>query len=157
MFITSAIAKDHLRIAGDDGADDLDLKSAAAEQAVVDYLDRAVFADQAALVTAVAQVPGRLAAAKLACLEATAAAQLVADMDLRQSEQAYAEEVYLKAAFAAARTRRGILINPAILSAMLLMLGDLWENREDTAVGVSVSTMPNGIYSLLVPYRHQSL
>jgi hypothetical protein len=153
MFITPEIAKVHLR---DPVADesDLALKSTAAEQAAVLYLDRAVFASQDALNEAVAQVPATLATVKAAYAAADAAAGLIADIDLCLIEKTYAFDVYLEAKFAAARIRRGLVINSAIQSAMLLILGHLWENREDVITGTIATELPNGARCLLDAYRH---
>ena len=153
MFITPEIAKAHLRIIGDDEAADLTLKSAAAEQAAVSYLDRAVFVDQAALDVAVAAVPAALVAAKAAFLAADAAALVIADAELAAIESAHALDVYTRARFAADRTRRGLVIDPLVTSAMLLILGDLWEHRNDTEAG-TVSAIPYGSRCLLDAYRH---
>lgn len=154
MFITPEIAAAHLRLVGDDIDVDLMLKADAAEQAAIGYLDRAVYGSAAQLDAAIALAPATLAAAKAAYIAADAAAGLIADTDLCLIEKAYAFDVYLKAKFAGDRIRRGLVINSAILSAMLLILGDLWENREDTAVGVSVTPVPNGARCLLDAYRH---
>lgn len=47
----------------------------------------------------------------------------------------------------------GIVINPAIQAALLLIVGHLYANREDTVVGLSVTQLPNGAEYLLQPYR----
>jgi hypothetical protein len=153
MFITPEIAKAHLRIVGDDEAVDLALKSAAAEQAAVSYLDRAVFVDQAALDVAVAAVPAALVAAKAAFLAADAAALVIADAELAAIESAHALDVYTRARFAADRIRRGLVIDPLVQSAMLLMLGELWERRSETENG-TVTTLPYGARCMLDAYRH---
>jgi uncharacterized phiE125 gp8 family phage protein len=41
----------------------------------------------------------------------------------------------------------------AIKRAMLLLVNDWYENRGDVVVGVSVGKIPNGVKSLLNPYR----
>lgn len=46
-----------------------------------------------------------------------------------------------------------IVINDAIKAACLLILGNLYANREDTVVGVSAVQLPNGSRSLLHPHR----
>lgn len=46
-----------------------------------------------------------------------------------------------------------IVINDAIIAACLLILGNLYANREDTVVGVSAVSLPNGSRSLLHPHR----
>ena len=47
----------------------------------------------------------------------------------------------------------GIVINPAIQAALLLIVGKLYANREDVLAGVSVAQLPNGSQYLLQPYR----
>lgn len=47
----------------------------------------------------------------------------------------------------------GIIINPAIQAALLLIVGKLYACREDALVGVSVAQLPNGAEYLLQPYR----
>ena len=47
----------------------------------------------------------------------------------------------------------GIVINPAIQAALLLIVGKLYACREDAVVGVSVTQLPNGAEYLLHPYR----
>lgn len=49
--------------------------------------------------------------------------------------------------------RDPILINPSVRAACLLILGSLFENREDAAGGASFSELPMGSRSLLTPYR----
>jgi hypothetical protein len=46
-----------------------------------------------------------------------------------------------------------IVITKSITAACLLILGNLYANREDTVVGVSVAELPQGSRSLLSPYR----
>ena len=47
----------------------------------------------------------------------------------------------------------GIVINPAIQAALLLIVGHLYANREDVLAGVSVAQLPNGSQYLMQPYR----
>jgi hypothetical protein len=46
-----------------------------------------------------------------------------------------------------------IVINPSVRAACLLILGSLFENREDVSAGASFSELPMGSRSLLTPYR----
>jgi hypothetical protein len=48
-----------------------------------------------------------------------------------------------------------IVITKSITAACLLILGNLYANREDAIVGVSVAELPQGSRSLLSPYRVQ--
>lgn len=46
-----------------------------------------------------------------------------------------------------------ILVNPSIRAACLLIAGKLYNSREDAVTGVSVTELPSGSQSLLMPYR----
>jgi hypothetical protein len=46
-----------------------------------------------------------------------------------------------------------IVINPSVRAACLLILGSLFENREDVVIGTISSELPLGSRSLLTPYR----
>ncbi|MCY0385652.1 head-tail connector protein [Robbsia sp. Bb-Pol-6] len=46
-----------------------------------------------------------------------------------------------------------IVVNDAIRAAILLILGRLYANREDTVVGATVFDLPTGSKQLLYPYR----
>lgn len=68
--------------------------------------------------------------------------------------KAYADESALAAAVAAGTAgERPMVAKPAILAAVLLMLGHLWENREDSVIGVSAVELPKGSRALLNPSR----
>lgn len=46
-----------------------------------------------------------------------------------------------------------VTIPPSARAALLLLLGHLFENREDSVVGKSVASLPNGAFNLLQPFR----
>lgn len=46
-----------------------------------------------------------------------------------------------------------MVVNGAIRSAILLLCGHLYANREDVVTGASVSRIPMGARELLLPYR----
>ena len=46
-----------------------------------------------------------------------------------------------------------ILLSPSIRAACLLIAGKLYNSREDAVTGVSVTELPSGSQSLLMPYR----
>ena len=146
-FITIVQAKAHLRIDDTAGDADLTLKIAAAERAAIEYLQCNVYTDQTALNAAIAAVPASLSAAKAAYIMADAAADALTDYDLVLDGKAYALTVYMRAIYAGTRTRHGIVINELIQAAMLLILGRLYEVREDDA------EMPRAAQDLLNSYR----
>lgn len=49
--------------------------------------------------------------------------------------------------------RLPVVINPSIRAACLLILGSLFENREDVAIGTTSNELPMGSRALLTPYR----
>lgn len=146
-FLTLSQAKAHLRIDGSDEDTDLTLKIAAAERAATEYLNCNMYADSTALAAAIVAVPATLTAAKSTYDAAYTAALAITDTDLSLREQAYAMTVYMRAVYAATRTRQGIVINEQVQSAMLLILGRLYEVREDDA------EMPRAAQDLLSPFR----
>lgn len=157
MFITLEAAKTHLNVVGADDDATITLKASAAEQIAIAHLNRNVYVDQAAMDAAVALVPSALIAAGVAYAAADAAADLITDSDARLAEKAYAFNQYSSAYLAGAATRNGIVINDMIIAAMLLILGDLYQSREDTVIGVSVNSMPNGARSILNMQRVEAI
>ena len=144
-FITLAQAQQHLRTDSDEA--DLLLKIAAAERAAIEYLQCNVYADQSALDTAIAAVPNNLLTAKATYDVAYAAAINIDDLTLSLMEEAHAMSVYMRAVYSATRTRQGVVINELIQAAMLLMLGRLYEVREDDA------ELPRAAQDLLASFR----
>ena len=144
-FITLAQAQQHLRTDSDEA--DLLLKIAAAERAAIEYLQCSVYADQSALDTAIAAVPATLAAAKVAYDAAYIVAAAIDDVDLSLMEQAHTMSLYMRAVYSATRTRQGVVINELIIAAMLLILGRLFEVREDDA------EVPRAAQDLLSSFR----
>ncbi|MEQ7920243.1 head-tail connector protein [Xanthomonas sp. WHRI 1810A] len=49
--------------------------------------------------------------------------------------------------------RNPVVVNASIKAACLLILGNLYSNREDVVVGTTASEIPMGSRSLLTPYR----
>lgn len=47
-----------------------------------------------------------------------------------------------------------LVLDDDITTAMLLLIGHWFENREAAAVGVSVAEMPIAVHALITPYRH---
>ena len=46
-----------------------------------------------------------------------------------------------------------IVVTAAMQAAILLILGQLYENRENAVIGVTAMELPNGAFALLQPYR----
>lgn len=99
-------AKLHLRV--DDSAEDvlIQLYIEAAEASVVEFLNRNVYANQAAMDAAAEAPPAE-----------------------------------------------PMVVNAAVKAAILLLVGHLFHNREEAAVGLSVAALPVSSQRLLQPYR----
>jgi len=142
-------AKLHLRVT--ESAEDtlLTIWEAVAEQQVAAFLNRNIYADQAALDAAVAAAPGTLATATTAYEAAVDAAWQISDEVDRSAALKYAAEAYAKAQTDSDRAQRGMVVNETAKAAILLSLGALYEHRGDAAGG----ELPESAKSLLWPYR----
>ena len=66
----------------------------------------------------------------------------------------YADQAALDAAVADLTAGESpIVINPSIIAACLLILGHLFEHREDVIIGATTAKLPRGSEHLLFPYR----
>lgn len=152
-LISIEVAKSHLRVVGNDEDADIELKLEAAEQSAVSYLNRNVYPDKVALEAAIEAAPAAFAEARQEQLAAMAAAALLTDCDERAMAKLAAAERWSTVRLAGIHTHRGIVINSAIKAAILLIVGHLYENREDVVVGLSVAQLPLSATSLLRPHR----
>ncbi|WP_208023827.1 head-tail connector protein [Duganella aquatilis] len=143
----------HLRVIDEDERADVELKLEAAEQAAVSYLNRYVYGDQDALDAALAAAPEAFSAARQAYLEASAAAASLADGAERAMAILGASTKFDAANLVNIHTCRGMVVTSAIKSAILLILGHLYENREDVVIGLTVASLPTGAKALLQPHR----
>ena len=152
-LLTVAEAKTHLRViqASEDAL--IAIYSAAAEQVAVSFLNRAVYADSGALATAIASAPSALTTATQTYEDAIGASDAVADETERTEAIRVAGINYLRARIESRQAHDGIVINELIKSAMLLICGHLYANRENSVVGVSSQALPMGAYDLLGPFR----
>ena len=152
-LIDLSSAKAHLRVASDYPDAQVEVYLGAAESMAAQFLNRNIYADQTALDAAVAAVPAALIAAGVAYEAAIEAAADIVDTVAQAAAVEYAEGVYAVAQDSARRTRAGIVIDDMIRAGALLILGHLFENREDTVVGATVERLPQGSRAVLQPYR----
>jgi hypothetical protein len=146
-------AKAHLRVASDYPDVQVAGPLGAAEMMAAKFLNRNIYADQTALNAAIAAVPAALIAAGVAYEAAMTAAEAIDDAIAQDAAEEYASYVYAEAQDSARRTRAGIVIDDMIRAGALLILGHLFANREDTVVGVTVASLPQGSRAVLAPYR----
>lgn len=146
-------AKAHLRLESDYPDEQVTPYLAAAELRAAEFLNRRVYASQGELDAAVAAVPAALTTASEAHAAAIEVADAIDDQVARRAARDYADLAYLQAQAVAVETRAGIVVNAAITAGVLLILGHLFENRQDVQAGVTVVQVPMGSQYLLMPYR----
>ncbi len=151
-LLTLATAKAHLRADSDDEDALIQLWLTAAEVAAMEYLNRNVYVDGTALTAAKAAVAGSLSAATSAYDAAVQAANLLPSLVERNIALHSAEQAYLAAQNSARETYNGIVINDLISAAILLIVGHLYENRQEAQPG-TVTQIPMGAHHLLQPFR----
>ena len=153
MLVSLYRVKLHLRVTSDDEDVTIGIYAMAAEHAALSYIDRKVYATQAELTAAITAAPGAFAAAVLAYNAAIDAAYLLTDEHETREAVRVACLAFDLSRITARQTHDGIVVNDAIVAAILLTTGHLYANRENSVMGVNISTLPNGADSLLMPYR----
>ena len=145
-IISIDVAREHLRLEPDYPAQQVQPYLDAAEGAARQFLNRRIFADQAAKDAAVAAID--LVAAKQALDAAIKAAEAMTDPAAKQSATEYARYMYRQALSEADETFHGVLMNPQIQAGILLIAAHLFEHRGDAQAAI-----PEAAYMLLHPYR----
>jgi hypothetical protein len=148
-LITATLAKLHLRVDGTTEDDLITIWIATAEQQVAQFLNRNVYADQGTLDAAVTAAPTALATATTAYDAAIVAADAMEEGVDKDAAVKYAEEAYALAQTASDMAQRGMVVNDTVKAALLLAVGNLYENRGD----VAADGLPAAARSLLHPYR----
>lgn len=152
-FVTLAEAKSHLRVYGNDDDALIGIYIAAAEKSAVAIVDRGVYADDAAKNAAISAAPAALSAATAAYTAAITAAHEMADACEQESAITAANTKYIRAQVAFRQVMDGIVADDIIKSAVLLIVGNLYENREDVVEGHILFKLQNGAEWLLAPYK----
>jgi hypothetical protein len=151
--ITLDQARAHLRVDADYPQGQIETYIAGAQDHASQYLNRSIFDTADAMSAAITALPAALAAARVAYEAGVAAAKEIENAGDRCDALEIARAQLEASRAGTARTLNGIVVNPSIVSAVLLLLGHLFENREDVVAGVSVAELPLGARALLRPYR----
>lgn len=152
MLITDAQARAHLRI---DEGEEISGYIDGAERLAAEFMNRNIYEDQTALDSAIAAIPATLGAAATAYENATDAAALLDPGAVRDTMMLAAQEQFDDVARQSRATALGVVSNDAILSAIKLILGSLYANRENEVVGASVADLSLNAAFLLQPFRKQ--
>ncbi|AWT14349.1 hypothetical protein DM611_08705 [Stenotrophomonas maltophilia] len=152
-LITVDQARAHARLDEGYPVDQLQAAIDGASDSVMAYLNRTVYESDIALQAARSQYVAVTGAASSERKAAMAAAATLPTVEERRAAERLAESVYSERMRAADRCLDGLVINSSIRSAVLLIFGHLFSNRESVVVGQSVAELPLGATELLRPYR----
>lgn len=150
--ISIETAMQHLR-ADEDDAFLVQAYLDAAEDSAAQFMGRYFFSDADALELAKAEITTRRAEAHDAYRLAVDAASSITDESERLTSCRIAEEQLSATLSELDKLGDGIVINPSIAAACLLITGNLFANREDVVVGSIATVLPMGSRALLFPYR----
>ncbi|MET0548544.1 MAG: head-tail connector protein [Xanthomonas sp.] len=152
-LLTPVQCRAQCRVDGDYADSELAWLLQSAEDVAAAYLNRVIFADQAALDAALASLPAEAAAAASAYAAAMSAASAEADHAKADAMRSVATQKLAAYQLAERRRLLGVVANGSILAAIRLTLGHLWANREDVSVGAVATELPLGARAILRPYR----
>lgn len=132
-FLTNEQLLAHLR-ADSDSAEQLSVYGDAAEDMAAAYLNRTIFTDADSLAAAVTNARQALTDAGTAYHTAMASLSAT-DIEEMSDDYLLAKQTYDAARVAAWKDLHGIVINPSLIAAMLLIATHLWTNRSDVVTG----------------------
>ncbi|PPC02515.1 head-tail connector protein [Acinetobacter pittii] len=140
----------HLRV-DEDIDNDIASKLDSAERIAKEYLNRNFYLDKAALDLAKEEIPSILSEAKTQYDQDVSFANAL-DRELVDKFILTASFNYDTAIRQAKMISLGILVNPSIEIGVLLILGNLYENREDLTTS-NIYELPKGAEWHLHPFR----
>lgn len=125
----------------------------AAEDSAQAFMQRRFYADADALAEALLTVATLRADARAAYQLAINQAETIGDCETREEARSDARRRLSAELVHASHIQDGIIINPSINAACLLITGHLYAHREDVVIGTISSKLPRGSEHLLFPYR----
>lgn len=153
MLIKASEAIAHLRLDSDYPVEQVQPYIDAAVSYVQAHLNRNVYPDQSSLDGARSEAIEAVGVAEAAYNAAVDSADEVESHQERSLKKQAARQRLEDAKREANRAIHGMVINGTIKGAMLLTLGNLFENREAVVVGASAAELPQGVPALLRPFR----
>ena len=148
-IVSIETALHHLRAYADDAVD-VQHKLDAAQEIAEQFMGRRVYASNSELDAAIdanAIEMDALVSLRVGALSGDISSHVVQSKLERIESQLYQKLMI----------SRGIATNKAIEIAILLILGTLYENREDVVIGASVTQLPQAAEHRLQPYRWMGL
>ncbi|WP_414609877.1 head-tail connector protein [Stenotrophomonas pavanii] len=152
-IVSIAQARSHVRVEADYPEEQLQAAIAGAEDAAQAYLNRRIYSDTASLDEARAGYPTAAREAAASRDQALASAVFIEDRNERTAAIQMADIAYREAKAEADACIYGVVVNPSIVTAILLTIGHLYANRSDVVVGTQAVELPQGAKSFLRPYR----
>lgn len=152
-IVSLAQARSQVRVEADYPAEQLQTAIDGAVDAAQAYLNRRVYETAAILDGERSAYPTAVRDAATARSAALGEAAFIEDRDERTAAIRLADVAYEEAMAAAGACIHGVVVNPSMVTAVLLTIGHLYANRSDVVVGATVVELPHGAKSLLRPYR----
>jgi len=153
MLIKASEAIAHLRLDSDYPVEQVQPYIDAAVSYVQAHLNRNVYPDQQQLDDARNAAIDAAVAADTAYSETLDEVGEIESAQERSLKKQAARQRLEDAKREANRAIHGMVVNSTIKGAMLLTLGNLFENREAVVVGASAAELPQGVPALLRPFR----
>ena len=144
-IVSIETAMHHLRADADDTVD-VQHKLDAAQEIAEQFIGRRIYATDAGLDAAI-----DANAIEMNALDSLRICALSGDVNsyaVKTKLERIESQMYEKLMIA-----RGIVTNPGIEVAILLILGTLYEHREDVVIGASIVRLPQAAEHRLQPYR----
>ncbi|HEL2957651.1 TPA: phage gp6-like head-tail connector protein [Stenotrophomonas maltophilia] len=152
-LLTPEQCRAQCRVDGDYADEELAALLASAEDAAAAYLNRSLFADQAALDGALDSFPAEAAAAASAYSVAMVAADSEPDAATAEAMRSVAKQRKASVDLFLSRNLAGMVANPSVVAAVRLTLAHLWESPSAVVIGATAIELPLGVKPLLRPYR----
>lgn len=151
-IIPIEVAIEHLRAEPED-QQDIQLKLNAAENRAMAYLQRRFYASSADLNIAKAGITQALIDSRSAYENAKEEANNLNNQEDKQTALKHAEAAFDEARTEIEMIANGLVITDDIRVGCLLILGSIFENREDVITGTIATLIPESSKSWLAPYR----
>lgn len=148
-IISIDVALHHLRADADDSVD-VQHKLNGAQEMAEQFMGRRIYASDSELDTAIDAIAiemDALASLRIGTLSGDISSHVVKTKLERIDSQLYEKSMIA----------HGIVTNPAIEVAILLILGTLYEHREDVVIGTSIVRLPQAAEYRLQTYRIMGL